>query len=195
MEQWIVDIGSHWGPLVYLLILIWTFFEGETVVLVVGALISAGTLHLSVWLLALAAFLGSFAGDQFWFHIGRRFGTPLLKRWPNMASKVEWCFDFLRCQETLFILSFRFIYGLRNLSPFVIGMAGISRLKFLVLNCAAAVIWALTFAWGGFSVGKVLECYLGRWSKLVLGVLIGAAILAFLVNWLRQRRKLEGQKI
>ncbi len=189
LEQWIVDFTNNYGPLVYLVILVWTFLEGETVVLITGALISSDTVHLSVWLLALSAFLGSFGGDQSWFYIGRRYGTPLLKRWPNMATKVEWAFKLLARQEDLFILSFRFIYGLRNVSPFIIGMTGVSRLKFLALNFIAAAVWANTFAWGGYTLGKAMEIYLGESSRIVLGVIVVLAIASGLLNWIRQRRK------
>jgi membrane protein DedA with SNARE-associated domain len=189
LEQWIVDFANNYGPLIYLVILVWTFLEGETVVLITGALISGGAVHLSVWLLALFAFLGSFGGDQAWFYIGRTYGTPLLKRWPTMARKVEFAFTLLRRQENLFILSFRFIYGLRNISPFIIGMTGVSRTKFVTLNLIAAAVWANTFAWGGFTLGKVLETYLGESSQVVLAVIVAIVLCLTVVNWLRQRRK------
>ncbi len=189
LEQWIIHFTNNYGPLVYLVILVWTFLEGETVVLITGALISSGTVHLDVWLLTLFAFLGSFGGDQSWFYIGRRYGTPLLKRWPNMATKVQWAFRLLAQQEDLFILTFRFIYGLRNISPFVIGMTGVSRLKFLALNFIAAAVWANTFAWGGFTLGKAMEAYLGQSSRVVLAVVVAVAAASAVLNWLRQRRK------
>lgn len=189
LEQWIVDFANNYGPLIYLVILVWTFLEGETVVLITGALISGGAVHLNVWLLALFAFLGSFGGDQAWFYIGRTYGTPLLKRWPNMARKVEFAFRLLRRQENLFILTFRFIYGLRNISPFIIGMTGVSRAKFFTLNLIAAVVWANTFAWGGYSLGKVLETYLGESSKAVLAIFVVVILCVTLINWFRQRRK------
>jgi membrane protein DedA with SNARE-associated domain len=189
LEQWIVDFANNHGPLIYLVILVWTFLEGETVVLITGAAISGGAVHLSVWLLALFAFLGSFGGDQAWFYIGRTYGTPLLKRWPTMASKVEFAFTLLRRQETLFILAFRFIYGLRNISPFIIGMTGVPRTKFIVLNLIAAAVWANTFAWGGYSLGKVLETYLGESSQVVLATLVVIILCITAINWFRQRRK------
>jgi membrane protein DedA with SNARE-associated domain len=190
LEQWIVDFANSYGPLIYLVILVWTFLEGETVVLLTGALISGGAVHLSVWLLALFAFLGSFGGDQSWYYIGRTYGTPLLKRWPTMANKVEWAFSLLRKQETIFILGFRFIYGLRNVSPFIIGMTGVPRIKFVLLNFIAAAVWANTFAWGGYSLGKVLEIYLGESSQIVLAAIVIVGVCATLVNWVRRRRKI-----
>jgi len=187
LEQWITEVANNYGPLVYLVILVWTFLEGETVVLITGALISGGNVNLHVWTLVLAAFLGSFGGDQAWFYIGRKYGTPLLARWPNMSKRVEWAFRLLRKEETIFILTFRFIYGLRNISPFVIGMAGVSRVKFLLLNLLAAAIWANTFAWGGYTMGKVLETYLGESSRLILGILVLVVICVTVVNKIRQR--------
>jgi membrane protein DedA with SNARE-associated domain len=106
-----------------------------------------------------------------------------------MARKVEFAFTLLRRQENLFILSFRFIYGLRNISPFIIGMTGVSRVKFVILNMLAAVVWANTFAWGGYTLGKVLETYLGESSQLVLAVLVVIILCVTLANWYRQRRK------
>jgi len=188
LEQWITDLANNYGSLVYLVILIWTFLEGETVVLVTGALISGGTVNLHVWTLALVAFVGSFSGDQAWFYIGRRYGTPLLSRWPTMADKIEWAFQLLRKEEDIFILTFRFIYGLRNISPFVIGMAGVSRIKFLVLNFIAAAVWANAFAWGGYTVGKVMETYLGESSQMVLGGIVVLVLASALVKKFRKRR-------
>ena len=189
MEQWIIDTANHYGPLVYLLILGFTFFEGETIVLLTGALISGGDVKLSVTSLMLCSVLGSFGGDQTWFYIGRRYGTPLLERWPGMAKKVQWAFRLLHKHENLFILSFRFIYGVRNISPFIIGMSGISRRKFAILNLIAAVVWANTFAWGGYFIGRALEIYLGESKIYVLVGLVVLAVSIALVNWLRQRKK------
>jgi len=189
LEQWIIDTANHYGPLVYLLILGFTFFEGETIVLLTGALISGGDVKLSVTSLMLCSVLGSFGGDQTWFYIGRRYGTPLLERWPGMAKKVQWAFRLLHKHENLFILSFRFIYGVRNISPFIIGMSGISRRKFAILNLIAAVVWANTFAWGGYFIGRALEIYLGESKIYVLVGLVALAVSIALVNWLRQRKK------
>lgn len=192
MEQWIIDTANHYGPLVYLLILGFTFFEGETIVLLTGALISGGDVKLSVVSLTIFSVIGSFGGDQTWFYIGRRYGTPLLERWPGMAGKVQGAFRLLHKHENLFILSFRFIYGVRNVSPFIIGMSGISRRKFAILNLIAAVVWANTFAWGGYFIGHAMEIYLGESKIYVLAGLVLIAVGATLINWLRQRRTGRG---
>jgi membrane protein DedA with SNARE-associated domain len=69
------------GTLSYLIAFAWTFFEGETFVLFAGFAASQGLL---AWpLLLIAAWLGSFCGDQTYFWIGRHFGTGLLARQPK----------------------------------------------------------------------------------------------------------------
>ncbi|MDR3326151.1 MAG: DedA family protein [Rhodospirillaceae bacterium] len=189
MEQWIIDFVNTYGHLIYILILVWTFLEGETIVLVIGTLISSSAVHLNIWLLILFAILGSFGGDQTWFYIGRSYGMSILKRWPSIKRKVGFVLKLLRRQETFFILSFRFIYGLRNISPFIIGMTGVSRTKFVALNFIASIVWANTFAWGGYSLGSVFETYFGTSSHIASVILIIIILFFATINWFRQRKK------
>lgn len=177
---------STWG---YLGIIVWTFFEGETVVIVAGFLASEGLMN--PWLVMASGFVGSFCGDQIYYYIGRRYGTPLLARWPTMRKKIEWAFTLLRKYETGFILSFRFIYGIRNVSPFVIGISGVPRLRFALLNLVAALIWANSFTWGGFYLGHALETYLGEYKFHALGGFVALAVAFGLYQWLKTRRQLR----
>ena len=188
MEDFIQTVLSDYGYLLYLVILAWTFLEGETVVIVTGAIASSGEYPINVELMAMAAFAGSFMGDQIYFYIGRRYGTPLLARWPGLKGKISWAFRLVRTHQTLFILSFRFIYGVRNVSPFVIGMSGVARLKYLALNFIAAMAWAHIFAWGGYMLGAALEEFMGRSKWWVLGGFVLVASTVAGINWLRHRR-------
>ena len=188
MEELILRLIAEYHYLTYPLVLVATFVEGETIVILLGAAKSAGELPINVELLALAAFAGSFCGDQLYYLIGRRYGAPLLNRWPTLGHKIEWAFQLVKDHPTLFILSFRFIYGVRNISPFIIGMSGVSRLKFLVLNLIAATVWANAFAWGGYFIGRALETYVGESKFLVLGGLVLIILCFSLFNWIRQRR-------
>lgn len=177
---------STWG---YLGIIIWTFFEGETVVIVAGVLAAQGIMDPT--LVMLSGLSGSFCGDQIYYYIGRRYGTPLLARWPTMRTKIDWAFKLLRKYETIFILSFRFIYGIRNVSPFVIGISGVPRLRFFILNLIAAAIWANSFTWGGYFLGQALETYLGEYKFHVLGAVIAVFAAIGTVRWLKTRRQLR----
>ena len=185
MEQWIVNLTNNYGELAYLVILVWTFLEGETIVLLTAAALSGGIINLNIWMVLLVAFLGSFSGDQLWFAVGRRYGASVLARWPSLEDKTCGVFRLLDRHNDLFILTFRFIYGLRNISPFAIGMTHVSRKRFLALNAVAAFTWANAFVWGGFFLGRALEKYLGQASQAVLGIVV----VAMFVGWLAGRFK------
>ncbi len=81
LERFILEHGA-WS---YLVTFVWTFFEGETFVLLAGFAAAQGLL--SAPLLLVAAWLGSFAGDQCYFWIGRHFGLRLMARRPRMARE------------------------------------------------------------------------------------------------------------
>lgn len=191
LEDLIQTVLTQYAYLLYPLIFVWTFIEGETVVIITGAIASEGRYNISVELLALAAMLGSFCGDQLYFYIGRRYGMPLLDRWPTLGKRTEWAFRLVKTNPTLFILSFRFIYGVRNIAPFVIGIAGVSRLKYFALNLIAAAIWAHSFAWGGYLLGRALETWLGDHKWSLLGGFVALAVVFAGWGYVKQKRKLR----
>lgn len=187
------EIGELLNTYGYLAILVITFLEGESIVILAGIAAASGLMSLP--LVIVTALAGSFCGDQFYYTIGRRYGTRVLDRWPRLGGKIDWAFRLVRRHETLFILSFRFLYGVRNVSPFVIAMAGVPRLRFMALNLIAATIWAMAFGFGGYYFGHALQKLLGDNHLWALAILAAVAAIAGLVHWLRKRariRKLSG---
>jgi membrane protein DedA with SNARE-associated domain len=195
LERFILDHGA-WS---YLVTLIWTFFEGETFVVLAGFAAAQGTLDAP--LLILAAGLGSFAGDQCYFWIGRHFGLRLMARRPHWRARVDSALAWLKRWDVGFILTFRFIYGVRNFSSFALGISGIPWQRFLALNFLAAWLWAIAFVGLGFLCGKSIEHVLGHLAHEV-GVILLALFVALLagghlVHKLRRsrRRRLAGAAI
>ncbi len=156
-------IIAEYGAWFYPLTFAWTFLEGETFVVFAGA--AAQQELLNFQLLVLAAWAGSFTGDQLYFLIGRKWGQKLLNRFPRYRPPVDIALGFLRKYNVWFILSFRFIYGIRNVSSFAMGMSGLSWTRFLVLNFIAAGVWALTFAGAGFLLGAAFSAILGKLAE------------------------------
>ena len=189
MKELVLHILTEYGFLLYPFIMAWTFVEGETVVIVTGVLASEGRFKINIELLALAALTGSFFGDQLYYYIGRKYGAPLLKRWPKLTVKVAWAFEEVNRAPAMFILSFRWIYGVRNIAPFIVGIAGVPRVKYLVLNFIAAAIWAHSFAWGGYYMGHKLEDWLGESKWYVLLGFVAAMIGFAAFGALRSKRK------
>ncbi len=134
--------------------------EGETAVILGGVL--AHRALLSFWSVALAATLGSFLADQIFFFAGRhmrsnRFIGRMLAK-PAVASVQH----LLERHPTGFVFAFRFIYGLRTISPIAIGTTQIPTVKFMLLNAVAAAVWGPLFTAIGYFFGEGVEALLGR---------------------------------
>ena len=69
----------------YLAIAAGCFFEGETAVLL--GMVAAHKGILVPGLVWLAATLGTIAGDNIWFHVGKRMGRPALARRPHWHAR------------------------------------------------------------------------------------------------------------
>jgi membrane protein DedA with SNARE-associated domain len=162
----------------YLAILITTFFEGETIQIFAGWAAHKGLLYYPY--VVLFGFLGSLAGDQLYYWIGRRFGRPLMHRFPRLERASEPALALLRRHDNMFILGFRFVYGVRNVAPFACGVAGIGALRYTLLNTTAAAIWATTFATIGFFFGKAIGRMVDHYGVTVVLPAILAIILVSL---------------
>jgi membrane protein DedA with SNARE-associated domain len=190
------------GPWPYIITFVWTFFEGETFVLIAGFLAAqkhpeAGVYLLDWRWLLLAAWFGSFAGDQCYFWLGRHFGPRLLRRMPRWRRPVDEALAWLKRYNTGFILSFRFIYGVRNFASFAMGVSGLDWRRFLILNFLAAGVWATSFVGIGMIVGTLLKEVVGietvakYFTFIILGVLVFMFSAVFLVHrWQKRRMRL-----
>lgn len=134
--------------------------EGETVVLLGGIL--SHRQFLPFWPTALAAAVGSFVADQLLFLAGRHARSyPAVQR--VLASPtISAVSRLLERHPTGFVFAFRFIYGLRTVSPVAIGTTQIPAAKFVLLNAAAALVWGPLFTALGYFAGQTIEQLLGR---------------------------------
>jgi membrane protein DedA with SNARE-associated domain len=183
MEQWIADYG-------YLAVLAGTFLEGETIVVLGGLAAYHGLLELE--LVMLAAFVGSFLGDQVMYLAGRAWGPRVLARVPSWRPRVEQALAILSRHQVAFILGFRFLYGLRAVAAFTIGMAGIAPGRFLVLNMISAAVWAAAITALGYAAGEAVRAALGHLHEhryIAFGIVVAGGALVWLWSHWRQRRR------
>lgn len=170
----------------YLALLIGTFLEGETIVIIAGFL--AQQELLSPPLIALCAFCGSVSSDQLMFLLGRWKGMTIIQRFSKLEKKVGKAARLLSRYETPLILGFRFIYGVRNVTPILMGVSGVSHLKFLVLNLIGAAVWAASFTAVGYFFGQAVTAFLEAVPHAGRYVL-GALAVAVFGLWFWRRRK------
>ena len=160
----------------YWAMLIGTFLEGETILIIGGFVAYLGYLKLS--LVMLIAFVGSFSGDQLYFFIGRLKGPSLLVKYPKLDSRVDKINRAIERYHDLIMLGFRFIYGMRILTPFVMGLnSKVRTRRFVFLNAIGAVIWSVVISTGGYLFGTAIEVLMKDIRKYeVVAILVIAAI-------------------
>lgn len=167
----------------YLAVLIGCFLEGETILLLGGVAAEQG--YLSLPGVIAAAFVGSMSGDQLFFYIGRRYGPGLIERKPRLKKASVVLQDWLVKRQTLLILGFRFLYGLRSAAPFVFGASAVGRRRFALFNAGGAAIWANALGYGGYLAGRAFAGFVERFARYELEVLAVAAVAAGI--WLGSR--------
>ena len=166
-----------------------TFFEGETALVIAGFLANRGYMALP-WVMFFA-FIGAFSGDQMFFLIGRRKGMAFVAKRPLWQERVKRVQPVLERYQTAVMLGFRFVYGFRITTPFVIGAAGFSPARFAVFNAIGAAAWAVIISAAGYLFGRAVQAVLGDIKKYEAGVLlciVAFAALMFVLRHLRGRR-------
>jgi membrane protein DedA with SNARE-associated domain len=176
----------------YLVVALGAFAEGETILLLSGLAVQQGVLDLRIVLLL--GIVGAFAGDQLWFALARHHGSRWLARRPHLLAKAARAKHLLERHATLFILSFRFIWGLRNLGAVVVGLSDVPTWRFVVLNFIAAVLWAVIVIMAGYLFGEAAMALLDRLASVEKEILSVAGLIVFAVvasvllrRWLLRR--------
>jgi len=153
--NWQLIIGSYG----YFAILVGTFLEGETILILGGFAAHLGYLSLP-WVI-LVAFIGTLSGDQLFFYLGRSHSGFVLDKHPAWQRRLDQVQRLFERYQTLLILGFRFLYGLRTVTPFVLGRSGVSPRYFFLLNTLSALVWSVVVGIGGYLFGNFLKLIMG----------------------------------
>lgn len=168
----------------YAAILVGTFLEGETILVLGGFAAHQGYLRLAG--VILAAFIGSLTGDQLFFIIGRRYGHRFLARRPQWRQRTARVHALLERNQSWLIVSFRFFYGLRTITPFALGTSKVPGYRFLMLNTFGALLWAVSFGTAGYLFGAAVKRLVTRTEHYEVMIMGGIAAAGFLL-WLGRR--------
>lgn len=173
----------------YWAILVGTFLEGETILILGGFAAHRGYLQLP-WVI-LVAFIGGLAGDQVYFFLGRWKGRAFLEKWSAWQGRVARVNRLLERYNTPIILGCRFMYGLRLAFPFAIGMSRVPTGRFIVLNTISALLWATVVSLGGYLFGTALEIIirnLKHYEHIVIIVICLLGLVFWSVNFYRKKK-------
>lgn len=157
--------------------------EGETAVVTGGILAHQGLIGWPATLVAAA--VGSFLADQIFFTIGRRSRDG---RWVRKLRQRRVYMRVTKMMERYpvgFIFAFRFLYGLRTISPVALGTSKVSTRLFVAVNAASAACWASIFVGIGYLFGEAFQELAARYRPSLRHILMAAALVmvAAAIGW------------
>jgi membrane protein DedA with SNARE-associated domain len=180
--EYLIRTYGYWA------LLAGTFIEGETILLLGGVGAQMGYLDIT-WVI-IVAFIGSFSGDQLYFHIGRWKGQELLAKHPKWHAKAHRVYHYLERYHDLIMLGFRFVYGIRIMTPVVLAInPKIKTSRFMVFNAIGALIWSIAVAGGGYIFGHAIQILLKSIKDIELVVISIIVLIAAAILILRRHRK------
>jgi membrane protein DedA with SNARE-associated domain len=149
---------------------------GETI-LVAAALLAAATNQIDIAAVVVAAAVGAIVGDGMGYTVGRRFGTPLLRKYGRYIRLDEsrlliGRYLFFRYGNVVVFFG-RFIAVLRMFAALLAGANGMSAGRFFFFNVTGGICWACLFGFGAYAIGTEIYKISKTLSLLSLVLFIG----------------------
>jgi membrane protein DedA with SNARE-associated domain len=174
-------------------------FPGETMLLL-ASFYAAVDQHLQIPLVIVCAALGAIIGDNIGYTVGRTGGYALVRRFGRFVFLKE---EHLERAERFFakhgdktVFFGRFVAVLRAWAAF---LAGVNRMRwpaFLIYNAAGGILWATVYGCLGFFAGRIFHDNFDAVERLArtiswagAGLIVAAAIVAYIVFRVRRKRK------
>lgn len=171
------------------IVLLGTFFLGESVVLAASALAAQGTW--SVGAVAGWAFLGTVVSDTVWF----RSASAGIERWTSDAGRNA---RLTRTSERLdrltgehphrALLFVKFVYGTRIASLVYMAIRRVETHRFVIFDSIGTTLWLAVMIPIGWAIGSGLE-NLGADLRKIEWLILGAVVVAAVVKGINRWRK------
>jgi len=172
------------------LVFIGAFLFGETVIISAAFLASQGAM--SIFYVALLAFLGTVISDSLWFYFGNYLFWQ--RKYLIDNDKYQWVIDQIR-QKTgnksfLALLFIKFLYGTRVLTIIYLSTQKLKFRTFLLFNSLGTMIWLSVILPIGWLAGKGIANFVSLLNKieyLLIALVIFVIIFRMAAIWLTKK--------
>jgi membrane protein DedA with SNARE-associated domain len=180
LQQFLIQHGL-------LAVLLVATVEGDLSVIVAGAVAHLGFFPFLAAIVAGA--VGNFLGDCTWYLLGR-FASVRIRN-TRVYRKVGPTVEKLARRFGVWqLLAARVVYGTRNASMVFWGLHHLGFGRFTLVDAFGCLLWSSVFAGLGYLASDRAEAWIGQVKQLelwLLGAVIVAAVLVYLVNRLARR--------
>jgi len=175
-------------------LLVGFFLPGDSLLFTSGLLAATGTIQVPIAVLAGAAFLAAFGGDQTGYLIGRKAGPAVFNRPGSRLLRGEYADKahnfFLKYGRRSVVLA-RFVPIVRTFLPVTAGVGKMSYRAFLAYNAVGALLWGVGVTFLGFWLGRY--AWIGENIDLIF---VGIVLVSFVpvgIELLKNRRRKRSQ--
>jgi len=204
---WLEPVLHHINPwLLCLLVAVILLLEScgvpilnSTLLLFMGAIASLG--HVNIFVLALAAIIGSTTGACLAYLIGMRGGEPALRRLMTRlhidAQKVERASRWFSSAGTRMIFFSRILPYVRPFACFFGGIAHMPFKRFFAAALSGSIVWCVAILSVGWALGRRWRLALHliqTYTLPTLGVIILAIVVYLLARFAVSRRMRSRQQ-
>src|SRR5262245_41156018 len=156
----LVELFVRYG---YAMVFAAAALEGDATLLAATFLAHRG--YLRVDLVIVVAALGTIAANQLYFHLARRYGQErvAMMRANRLYGRV---LGWMSRYGTQLVAVSRFMYGFRIAVPVAAGIAGMSALRFTLVDTLGSAVWAATIGVAGYAIGQVLDYLIADLRRL-----------------------------
>jgi len=176
--------------LIYLGILAGVCLEGEIVI--IGSAFAAHEGYLNIFLVVMLGIIATITTDWFYFFLGRLKGRKVLEKRPKLRKHSNKINYYVEKYPTLILLSYRFLYGFRIITPLLIGMSRIRFAKFAVFSIFMTTVWVTLMSFVGYFFGNLFNGNMKEFKHIELYVFLSVFSLwltFILVRILIQKRR------
>src|SRR3990167_996554 len=177
----------HYEPLIahygYIILVIAMLLTTMVVAILSGLAAHVGYLNL-YWAIFII-FSSNLIFTEVYFYIGRGGSARLLKKHPDWNEKIARIEHMIEHYNVWFVLLYRFMVGLRVVTPFVVGSSCVGGMKFFIFNTIGAFVWAVFCVLLGYYFGAMVELLLKDvqyYEKYAAAVIIVIAILYWVLH-------------
>lgn len=160
---------------------------------------AAGSVHLPLFDILAAGFIGAVLGDGISFFLGRHY-HHVIRKLPPFSSHPEWITKGERFFERYGLVSVvigRFVGPIRPVMPLIAGMLEMKPSSFLSINAISALGWAPLYILPGYLVGSAAESSSFNHQHIIfmIAAILGGWLIAQAIAWMESQVPKRATKI
>ena len=175
----------------YIAIIMGTFLEGETTVLLGG--IFSKLNYMELHRVILWAFAGTLLGDCTFFFLGKSVGRNMINKFEFLHSKIPLANRIIKRYGNFILFLVRFFVGIRGIILILLGCTDISKRTFLLYSTLSALLWSVAISLIGFLFGEVVYIFAHDVKKyeiyVIPAVLTGVVALILIYRHIMKARE------